>query len=64
MQKPLWFANVFSIFLAIVAHVDCNQQTLKYLDLWTTKRNTTTYCPTNNYPLLLDQMDGVGYKNT
>jgi hypothetical protein len=54
MQKPLWFANVCSIFLTIVAHVDCSQHTFKYLDLWTTDPNMATYCPTNNYLLLLD----------
>jgi hypothetical protein len=43
--------------------VDYNQRTLKYLEPPTNQVNMAIDCPTSSYPLLLDQMDGVGYMN-
>jgi hypothetical protein len=63
MQKPLWQANV-GLFLKFVAtHVDYNQRTFKCLEPPTNQVSMATICPSNSYPLLLDQMDGVGYMN-
>jgi hypothetical protein len=41
--------------------VDYNQHIFKYLEPLTTQTSIATNWPTNNYPLLLDQMVGVGY---
>jgi hypothetical protein len=63
MQKPLWQANVGLFLKSVATHVDYNQRTFKYLEPPTNQVSMATNCPSNSYPPLLDQMDGVGYMN-